>query len=216
MSADPRMYREWTGSLALLANMFGADLGGGEEREKRGISGGCLHCGAAVGFFPLHNANHRSDFHAGFAGGFNGVDGGCAGGADIVDDYDAGTFATEAFNAAACAVSLFGFADQESMKQGRSWMIKRAPGAGSGDIAHDGVGAHGKSAYGIRCYAMLLKKFQHGVAGETPAFGMQRGGAAGDVVVACAAGGKLELAEAEAGAGKKREQLLGVCWLGHH
>jgi len=45
---------------------------------------------------------------------------------------------------------------------------------------------------------------------------VERGSAAVDVVIACAAGGERKLAEAEAGAGKKREQLLGVRWLGHH
>ncbi len=51
--------------------------------------------------------------------------------------------------------------------------------------------------------------------GEAAALGVQRGGAAVDVVVAGAAGGQLELAETEAGAGEKREQLLSVGWSGH-
>ena len=48
------------------------------------------------------------------------------------------------------------------------------------------------------------------MAGEAAAFGMQRGGAAVNVVVAGAAGRELELAELETGAGEKREKLLGV------
>ena len=47
-------------------------------------------------------------------------------------------------------------------------------------------------------------------AGEAAAFGVERGGAAVDVVVAGAAGGELELAEPEAGAGEEGEKLLGV------
>ena len=55
-----------------------------------------------------------------------------------------------------------------------------------------------------------FEQFENGVPGEAAAFGVQRGGAAVDVVVAGAAGGELELAESEAGAGEQREQLLGV------
>ena len=34
----------------------------------------------------------RCDFHSGFACGLDGGDGGASGGADVVDDNDAGTF----------------------------------------------------------------------------------------------------------------------------
>ena len=57
---------------------------------------------------------------------------------------------------------------------------------------------------------MLIEKLEDGLAGEAAAFGVEGGGAAVDVVVAGAAGGELELAEAEAGAGEEGEQLLGV------
>jgi hypothetical protein len=56
-----------------------------------------------------------------------------------------------------------------------------------------------------------FEKVEDGVPGEAAALGVEGGGAAVDVVVAGAAGGELELAEAEAGAGEEREQLLGVC-----
>ena len=86
----------------------------------------------------------------------------------------------------------------------------RAPGAGRGDVGDDGIGAHGESADGFGVDVVLLQQFEHGVAGEAAAFGVERGGAAVDVVVAGAAGGELELAELEAGAGEEREKLLGV------
>ena len=100
-----------------LADVFGADLVGGEETEEgRALRGG-FDGGAAIGFFALHDADYSGNGHAGFARGFNGVDGGGAGGADVVDDDDACAFATEAFNAAAGAVGLFGFANEEAMDQ---------------------------------------------------------------------------------------------------
>ena len=86
----------------------------------------------------------------------------------------------------------------------------RAPGAGGGDVGDDGIGAHGEAADGFGVDVICFKQFKDGVAGEAAAFGVERGGAAVDVVVAGAAGGELELAEPEAGAGEEREKLLGV------
>jgi hypothetical protein len=63
---------------------------------------------------------------------------------------------------------------------------------------------------------MRLKKFKHGVAGETAALGVKGGGAAVHVVIAGAARGELELAKAEAETSEKREELLGVSRGGHH
>ncbi len=91
----------------------------------------------------------------------------------------------------------------------------RAPGAGRGHVGDDRVGAHGEAADGFGVDAVCFKQFENGVAGEASALGVQRGGAAVDVVVAGAAGGELELAEPEADAGEKGEKLLGVGWSGH-
>jgi hypothetical protein len=81
-----------------------------------------------------------------------------------------------------------------------------APGAGGGDVGDDGVGAHGEPADGFGVDVVGFEQLEDGVAGEAAAFGVERGGAAVDVVVAgeVAAGGELELAEAEAGAGEER------------
>jgi hypothetical protein len=53
------------------------------------------------------------------------------------------------------------------------------------------------------------------MASETAAFGVQSCGSAVNVVVACGAGGELELAETEAEAGEEGEKLLGVGGGGH-
>ncbi len=89
-------------------------------------------------------------------------------------------------------------------------MRERTPCAGCGDVGDDWVGAHGESADGLGVDVVGFKQIENGVACEAAAFGVQRGGAAVDVVVAGAAGGELELAEAKAGAGEKREKLLCV------
>ena len=82
-------------------------------------------------------------------------------------------------------------------------------------VGNDGIGAQRQAAYCVRLDAVLFEEFENGMPGEATAFSVQGGGAAIDIVVAGGAGGKLELAETETGAGKKREQLLCVSWLGH-
>ena len=72
-----------------------------------------------------------------------------------------------------------------------------------------------EAANGLCVNVVGFKQFKDGVTGEASTFGVQGGGAAVDVVVAGAAGGELELAEAEADSGEDREQLLGVGWGGH-
>jgi hypothetical protein len=198
-----------------LADMFGADLGCREEAEEGSSGGGGLDGRSAVSFFALDDADDGGDDHAGFTCGFNGGDGGCAGGADVVDDDDAGTFFAEAFDAAAGAVRLLRFANEEAVEQGAAGVLLCAPGAGRRDVGDDGIGAHGESTDSFGVDSVLFQQFQNGVAGEASAFGVESGGSAIDVVVAGAAGGELELAELEAGAGEKREELLGVTNGGH-
>ncbi len=140
-----------------MADVLGADLGCGEEGRKGAPCRSGFDGGAAVGFFALDDADYGGDDHAGFARGFNGVDGGGAGGADVVDNHDAGAFAAEAFDAAAGAVGLFGFADQEAVEQRRAGVLKCAPGAGGGDVGDDGVGAHGESADGF-CFDVFSSR----------------------------------------------------------
>ena len=163
-----------------------------------------------MGFFALDDADDGGDGHACFAGGFDCGDGGGAGGADVIDDDDAGTFFAEAFDAAAGAVGLLCFAYQESVEQRAARILLCTPGAGGCDIGDDWVSAHGEAADGLGLNSVLLEKFEDGVAGEAAALGMKRRGAAIDVVVAGAARRKFELTELETGAGEEGEKLLGV------
>jgi hypothetical protein len=193
-----------------LADVLGADLDCGVEGEEWSALRGCFDGGTAVGLLALDDADYGGNDHAGFARCFDGVDGGGAGGTYVVDDHDACAFATEAFNAATGPMCLFGFAYEEAVEQGSARILLRAPCAGGCDVGDDGICAHGESADGLRIDVILFQKFKHGVPGEAAAFGVKRGGAAVNVVVAGAAGGELELAELEAGAGEEGEKLLGV------
>ncbi len=146
----------------------------------------------------------------------NRVDGGSAGGADVVDDDDARAFPAETFNATAGAVGLLCFADEKAVEErsGRdSVWARQALAVATLETMGSAPMVSPPTASASMC--VRFEQFEDGLAGETTAFGVERGGAAVDVVVAGAAGGELELAEFEAGAGEKREKLLGEGGLGH-
>ncbi len=201
--------------LALPANVVCADLVGSEEPQKGSAGGGSFDGRTAVGIFALNDANDCGHPHAGLLRSFNGVDGGTAGRADVIDNNHAGAFAAESFDAAASAVSLLCLADEESVKQRRAGAGERTPGAGSGYIGNDGVGAHRQSSDRFSLNAVLFEQFKNCVASETAALCVERSGAAVDVVVAGGSRSELERAKLEAGTGEKGEQLLCVCRAGH-
>ncbi len=72
----------------------------------------------------------------------------------------------------------------------------------------DGIGAHGEASNGLRTPAAALDLIEKDAAGQPRAFGVQRGGAAVNVVVAGAAAGELELSEAEGLLRDESEELL--------
>src|SRR5271157_1880215 len=200
------------GRFLNLFNVLGADVVGGEQSQERRAGSGGFYGGAAIGFFALNDADHGGDGHVGFPGGFDGVDCGGAGSANVVDYDHARSFAAEAFDATAGAMGLFRFANQKTVKQWSAGLRLGAPGAGGGHIGNDGVGTHGETSDSLGIDAVLLKQLENRVAGLASALGVECGGAAIDVVVAGSAGGELELAEAKAGAGENGEKLLRVGW----
>jgi hypothetical protein len=105
--------------LLFEGEVGGADVVGGEGAEEWDggvVKDGFDFCAAAL--FAVDEAEDGGDVHAGFAGRLDGGDGGAAGGADIVDDDDASAGAEEALDAAAGAVGLLGFADEEAVDEG--------------------------------------------------------------------------------------------------
>ena len=116
----------------------------------------------------------------------------------------------EALDAAAGAVGLLGFADEEAVDEGRSVDFLRVPGAGRGDVRDDGVGAHGESADGRGLELVMVDEVEDGESGEASALGVEGGGAAVDVVIAGGSGGELEFAELEGGSGEEGEEGLAV------
>ena len=111
----------------------------------------------------------------------------------------------EAFDAAAGAVSLLRLADQEAVDQWGGRIGERPPGTGGGHVGDDGVGAQGESADGFSIDFIGFEEFKDCVPGEPASNGVERSGAAVDVIIANCPGGELELAEAEAEPGEKEE-----------
>ena len=98
---------------------------------------------------------------------------------------------------------------------GEGGSVDRSLSAGGGDVGDDGISAHGEAADGISLNVVSFEKLKDGMAGESAALGVERGGAAVDVIVAGGAGGECEGAEAETEAGEVGEEMLGVGWGGH-
>jgi hypothetical protein len=194
----------------LLAKVFTANVVRGEKAQEGRATRSIFYGRSAVGFFPFDDADYGRDRHICFARSFKRVDRGGAGGADVVDNDNAGSWAAKTFDTATGAVRFLGFANEEAVQQRRGGVGLGAPGAGGGDIGDDGVGAESEAADGFGIDAILLQKLKHSEAGEPTALGVEGGGPAVDVVVARCARGELELAEAKAGSGEKGEKLLGV------
>ncbi len=168
--------------------MRGAHLGSGEEREKWRSRCGSFHGGAAIHLLTIHQAEYADDFHSSLARGLQRVDGGTSRGADIIHNYNARAGLAEAFDAAACAVGLFGLAHQKAMYQRSVGMLDMIPCAGRGNVGNERVCAHRESADGCGAQIVFADQIVEGQPGKASAFGMERGGSAVDVVVAARAG----------------------------
>src|SRR5262249_10816975 len=80
------------------------------------------------------------------------------------------------------------------------------------DGDHNGIGTHGQSADSLRLPAPLLEKFQKNAAGQLRPLGIQRGGAAVNVVIALDAGSESEFTETKGILGQQSEQLVARGW----
>ncbi len=218
----------WRRSFFLLSgDVGGADIGGGEDGDEgHAVRGG--FDGGATALFAIDEAKDSGDVHSGFAGCFDCGDGGAAGGADVVDDDDLGVGFQEAFDLAAGAVGLFGFADEEAVDEGGGgagvfvlklegarelddfFVVGEGPCAGAGGVGDQGVGTHGESAYGFGLRDVLADEVVEDQAGETAAFGVEGGGAAVDVIVGLLAAGEGEVAEFEGEGGDEIEECGAV------
>jgi hypothetical protein len=189
----------------LQAQMLGADVVGGEESNER--SG--MRCGFdswATSLLTVNQAVDAVDYHAGIARRLNGCDGGTAGGADIIHDYDVSAGTNEAFNFAPGAMGLLRLADKEGVNQRSVGMLERIEGTGRGNIGGDWVGTHGESANSFNIGKITADVVIEHKAGKATASGVKSRSAAIDVVIAARAGGEYEISKAKGFGGKESKQ----------
>src|SRR5207237_685566 len=89
------------------------DLAGLKDREKRRRGCRLLHRGASTSLFTLYQARHPDNPEPKLAGGLNGLNGGAAGGANVVHNNHACAFFLKTFNTTSHSVGLFRLAYQE-------------------------------------------------------------------------------------------------------
>src|ERR1017187_9698159 len=206
-----------------VAQVLGAYLGRSEDGDEGHAARGFFHGGASLRLLALHQTHDAHNLKVKFSGGLDGLHGGGSRGADVIDDDHARAFLAEALDALPGAVALLGFADEEAVNPllggggGRGGGAQvRFLGAEHGDGDDDGVGPHGESSDGLGTPVAAVDFIEKDAAGEARAFGVQGGGAAVDVVVAGAAAGELELAQAKGLLRKKSEKLLARVRHGDH
>ena len=178
--------------------MLFSNLIRGEDRDKRRRRSSLFNVGAAVSILALHQAHDSDDFESESAGGLDRVDGRAAGGANIVNDDDGRARLAEALNALSGAVLLFRLADEKT--------VQRTAGHSYGN--NNRIGSHGEAANRGRFPFLLAYLVEKDLAHELSASGIQRGGAAVDVIVARRSGRQLEFTEAKRLAGEHSQELL--------
>src|ERR1700691_250696 len=146
-------------------------IGCGENRDKVRGHGGFFHMGTAMSILTLDQAHCAYHFETVFAGSFNGLHGRGAGSTHVIHDHDPCAFFSEAFDALAGAVLLFGFAYKESVESA----------AGDGNGYDDWVGAHGESTDRVGLPALLADFIEKDLPNQLRAPGVERSGAAVDV-----------------------------------
>ncbi len=166
---------------------------------------GCgFDSGTAILFLPIHQAKNTDNVHASLTCGSDGVDGGAARGAYVIDNDHTRAGLAKAFDAASRAMGFFRLAYEEAMHKWRGWLVRVLPGAGRGDVRDQGVCAHGESADGGRMQIVFANQVVEQQPSQASAIGVQRGGAAVDVVVAARTGGEHKVSQAE---GVLRDQV---------
>src|SRR5580765_8418111 len=182
--------------------MSGLYVIGCKHRDEPCRCTSLLYRRSAPGLQSLYQAGDAYDVKAKIPRGFNGLNGRAARSADVIHNHHARAFLLKAFHAATHAVRFLRFAHEKTVN-GNTGL--RADDRGGN---HDGIGAHGESAYGLRLPALLAEKIEKDAASEFGAEGVKRGGAAIDVVIAPGAGRKREFAKAEGVGGQQVEELF--------
>ena len=140
----------------------------------------------ASAFLTIHQDEDKRDFAAFVFDGLDGLQGGLAGGDDVIDDHDGLGGIEIAFDAASASVFLGFLAHREGLHEGTA-----AQGGGDGDREGKGVGSQRESPDGgggdAEAGGFTLQQVKQEASGENGAFRVESSDAAIDVEVALAA-----------------------------
>src|SRR5579872_5677226 len=134
-----------------------------KDRDEWSRRGRFFHVGTALGLLALHQAHHAGDFKTEIKGGFDGLNGRGASGANVIDDYNPRALLAEAFDALPRAMLLFSLANQEALQIA----------ANHGNGSDNGIGAHGEATDGLRLPPFLANFVAKNLAGQPRALGIE-------------------------------------------
>src|SRR5438046_247946 len=103
--------------------MFLPDIGIVEDGDKWHIPGGLLNVHAAIGFCPLHQAQHSNDLESCLACRLDGLNCRSSGGAHVIYDDHSRALLVKALDAFCGAVCLLRFANEEAVDVPARWPV---------------------------------------------------------------------------------------------
>src|SRR5258706_9849542 len=171
--------------------VFGAHVAGGKDADERSRSSDAFDFRTPVGFLAFDETHGTDNLEAKFARGLNRLDGRSTRGAHVVHNHDLCSLSAKALYALSRTMLLFHFSNQKAVQ------LQSSMGSCHRRGSDDRIRAHGEAADGLGFPAPSLNLFEEHFSGKAGALGIQRRGAAIDVVIASAAGGKLEVPQPE-------------------
>jgi len=154
----------------------------------------------AATFLSVDEDEDESDVAVSFFDGVDGLNGGAAGGDDVVNDDDRIAGREISFDPFLSAVFFHGFADGKNLE----WSSSRSrifTLRGNADAKRDWIGAEGEAADGVDLFVQLRGGCFHqrpaDLADKAGAARIERSDAGVDVKVALRAGGECEFAVAD-------------------
>ena len=162
-------------------------VAGLKDRDERRRRGCFLDIGTAFRLFAFYQTHHADDFESKLTRRLDGLNGGSAGRANIVDNDDPGAFLPKAFDPLARAMLLLGLPDQKSVQLSTY----------NRNGYNDRVGTHRETANRLRLPVAGANLVEKHLSGQSRALCIQRSSPTVDVVVGGRARRKSELTQAK-------------------
>src|SRR5262245_33327836 len=123
-----------------------------------------LYIGPPLRFLALDEAHDRNHLKAKVAGGLNGLDGGSAGSANVIDDDNTRAFSAKAFDALTGSMLFFALANQKAVHFS----------AHDCDRHNNRISAHGEASDGLGAKPTLPDLIPENLPCQTRSPGVKR------------------------------------------